>query len=67
MKRKHAVDRDMPIGELKRMGDLLYSDKRLSMDDYVKFVNFCAKHFPRKRMSKDEWLTLHRGIPFSLK
>lgn len=42
-------------------------NKWLSMDDYVKFVNFCASHFPRARMTKKEWLAMHAGVPFSIK
>lgn len=43
------------------------SDRWLSMDEYVEFVNFCSRYFPRKKMSKKEWLALHRGVPFSIK
>lgn len=47
--------------------EVIYLDKSLSMDEYLEFVNFCAQHFPRKKMSKNEWLAIHRGVPFSLK
>lgn len=42
-------------------------DRWLTMDEYIKFVNFCAINFPRKKMSKNEWFAMHRGIPFSIK
>lgn len=67
MKKKHAVDQYMTIGELKRINKLPYLDKHLSMDEYFKFVNFCAEHFSGKKMSKKEWFAMHRGVPFSLK
>jgi len=42
-------------------------DRWLTMDEYIKFVNFCANHFPRNKTSKREWLAMHAGIPFSMK
>lgn len=42
-------------------------DKSLSMNEYIKFVNFISKHFKKMKNSKKNEISLHTGIPFSIK
>jgi len=41
-------------------------DKWLSMDEYIRFVNFCAKYFPRNRPSRADEIAMRVNVPFSL-
>lgn len=59
--KKNTLDLNLPVG------DFPEQHKWLSMNDYIEFINFTSKHFPRKRITKKEWLDLHRGVPFSIK
>jgi hypothetical protein len=41
-------------------------DKVLSMDDYVKFVNFASSLFPGRRISKKDERAMRVDVPFTL-
>ena len=51
----------LPIG-----GGLPEQHKWLSMDDYIKFINFTSTYFRRKRTKKDV-LIMRVNVPFSIK
>ncbi|MCX5686180.1 MAG: hypothetical protein NTW09_01770 [Candidatus Omnitrophica bacterium] len=54
-------------GKLKLpVGKFPEHDKWLSMDDYIKFINFTSTYFRRKRTKKDE-LAMRVNVPFSIK
>lgn len=42
-------------------------DRWLPMDEYIRFVNFCAKYFPRNRQSPADELAMRVNVPFSIK
>jgi len=42
-------------------------DKWLSMDEYIRFVNFCANHFPINKVSVADEITMRVNVPFSIK
>lgn len=52
---------NLPIGS-----GLPEQHKWLSMDDYIKFINFTSTYFRRKRTKKDE-LIMRVNVPFSIK
>lgn len=39
----------------------------LSMDDYVRFVNFNLQCFGKRKISKKDELAMHVNVPFSIK
>lgn len=41
-------------------------DKWLSMDEYIKFVNFNARYFRKDKASKAEKLAMRVDVPFSI-
>ena len=52
---------NLPIGK-----GLPEQHRWLSMDDYIKFVNFTSTYFRRKRTKKDE-LIMRVNVPFVIK
>lgn len=42
-------------------------DRWLPMDEYIKFVNFCAKYFPRNKVSKADEMAMRVNVPFTIK
>lgn len=50
----------LPIGKFPEQ------DRWLSMDDYIKFINFTSTYFRRKRTKKYE-LAMRVNVPFSIK
>lgn len=52
---------NLPVGKFPEQ------DRWLSMDDYVRFINFCHTYFPPKKQSKKDELTMRVNVPFSIK
>jgi hypothetical protein len=39
----------------------------LSMNEYIKFINFAAAHFPKQKNSKTNEIKMLVNVPFSIK
>ena len=48
-------------------GNIPESNKWLSMDDYIEFVNFNLKYFKRNKSIKRDELAMHVNVPFLIK
>lgn len=51
---------NLPVGKFPE------HDRWLSMDDYIKFINFTSTYFRRKKAKKDD-LAMRVNVPFSIK
>ena len=60
MKKITIPDLKLPVGGFPQ------HDSWLSMDDYIKFINFTSTYFRRKMTKKDE-LMMRVNVPFSIK